>query len=274
MVMTLSRLLHALICCCLLTCHLPAWAKKLPVPGVTGGDDRTINDSRAFPWSAIGRLNITTGGFCTATVIDERRVLTAAHCLWNHRTARWYPPCALHFLAGYRRGEYEVHAMAAKLDIAPGFKPGRHRPAVDWAVVTLDRDILDRTGRIPLGETPPEGPTRLVQAGYSRDHRHVLTVDRSCRRTASRDGGRVLLHDCDATFGDSGSPLLHRVDGRFRLVGVHVAISGRGERARGVAVASRAFISWINNRTPDPPLGRTKACAVEHNAKELIAVKT
>ena len=52
--------------------------RHLPVPGINGEDNRTLVDSQQTPWSSIGRLNNTLGGFCTATVIGPRQIITAA----------------------------------------------------------------------------------------------------------------------------------------------------------------------------------------------------
>ena len=46
-------------------------ASELEVLGVTGTDNRQIDDSRGTPWNAIGRLNITTGG-SAIMALEER----------------------------------------------------------------------------------------------------------------------------------------------------------------------------------------------------------
>jgi protease YdgD len=52
---------------------LPAGAvERLPVPGITGRDDRTLVRTTEHPWHAIGRLNNTLGPFCTGTLVGPR----------------------------------------------------------------------------------------------------------------------------------------------------------------------------------------------------------
>ena len=51
---------------------------------VYGNDDRGELNSRSYPWSAIGRLDIPGGGHCTATLVGVDLILTNAHCVENN----------------------------------------------------------------------------------------------------------------------------------------------------------------------------------------------
>src|SRR6056297_2725282 len=64
-------------------------------------------------WLAVGRLNVTGQGFCTATLVAPDLVLIAAHCLVDKRTGRVVTPDRVHFLAGYRTGQYVGHGRGA-----------------------------------------------------------------------------------------------------------------------------------------------------------------
>ncbi|MFO1068690.1 MAG: trypsin-like serine protease [Geminicoccaceae bacterium] len=215
-----------------------------PVPGVIGSDDRVRQPRDAgWPWSAIGRVNRETGGFCTGTLVAPDQVLTAAHCLWNRRTGRLMRPQSLHFAAGWWRGEALAHARAAAIATAPGLAFGRDgRPtdlAADWAVLTLERP-LDGLRPVPLAADPPaaagDAATALARAGYGRDRPNVLSRQDGCHRLGTAAGGAVLLHDCDATFGDSGSPILLDGPDGYALLAVHVAMTEAAGHPAGAAV--------------------------------------
>lgn len=57
---------------------------------VIGQDDRVPMLSSQYPWSAIGRIEIGNQGICSATLIANDLILTAAHCLIDETTKTRY----------------------------------------------------------------------------------------------------------------------------------------------------------------------------------------
>ncbi|MBK8176836.1 MAG: trypsin-like serine protease [Rhodospirillales bacterium] len=226
---------------------MAAAAERPLLPGIVGPDDRTPVDSSAWPWQAIGRLNRKDGGHCTATLIAADAVLTAAHCLYDVRTQRIVAPQELHFLAGYRRGEFFAHGIGRKIERAGGEIPALHLTpesiTQDWAIIVLQQPLTIRPLAIrPL--TPAEAikGISLWRAGYSQDRPHMLSVHRGCTILEHLAEGRVLLTDCDATRGDSGSPLLIAAPGEApAIAGLTSAVAINGAEPGTLAVDARVF---------------------------------
>ena len=56
---------------------------------------REIVDINIYPWSSIGKIGVTSAtvaNACSGTVIGSNEFLTAAHCLYNSMTKRFFPP--------------------------------------------------------------------------------------------------------------------------------------------------------------------------------------
>ena len=224
-----------------------------PLPGIIGPDDRQSIPSAEWPWSAIGRINRAGVAHCTGTLIAPNQVLTAAHCLYDWRQRRWPPPSTLHFLAGYSRGAYVAHRRGRELVLVPDYRPTREPDlavaADDAAILILDAPIDIRP--VPLARD--DTADRIVQAGYSQDRAYILSIDEGCRVVGPILGGRLLLHDCDATRGDSGSPLLVVDDRQTRIVAVHVGVATGDGQAFGVAVPAAGQVSRLLPPAAEPP---------------------
>ena len=68
--------------------------------------------------------------------------------------------------------------------------------------------------------------TALAIAGYNQDRAQLLVADTDCHvigMARSADGGAFFTHDCAATHGTSGAPLLTRRDDGWAVVGINIA---------------------------------------------------
>jgi protease YdgD len=209
-------------------------------------EPRARVDVGAAPWRSIGKVQAVAGGLretCTAALIDPRTVVTAAHCLFNIRSRRYFLPSSVHFLLGLEGSRFTSATIAASFLIAPGYDPeapGDTR-GNDWALVSLAAPLPDQQALGLAHVAPPPG-TAVMVGGYGQDNPNVLTAYTACHLTGllrDRGGHALVTHDCRAVRGVSGAPLLVRLGSKWLIAGINVARTRTG--TQGFAVPVEAF---------------------------------
>ncbi len=227
-----------------------AAAAWLPASALELDRLRMLNTAEHVPWRAVGRVNIATTyatSMCTGTLIGEDLVLTAAHCVMNPRTGTAYQPAAVHFVAGWRRGQKVGHSKAAAITMHPDFVLGEQgipeRIAADLALIRL-ADPIPRAKAPFFGMAPAPRPgTPLTLISYRQDRPHALTRQKGCEIIGSRNA--VMELSCNVTFGASGSPVFMSSGDEMRLVAVITAMGSDPAHPVAYAVLVDAAIAAV-----------------------------
>lgn len=225
----------------------------------------------ALLYSQLGSLFLRQ--FCAGTVIAERWVLTAAHCL-HSEDGVVLDPSALSVGAGITNLQNEGsvrEVTVTSVILHPNYIPGSVNTRDDIALLELAQPtglptlplyagdperiagssaVVVGWGAISYSEVVPlTYPTTLQQAT-------VPLVSRSvCNRPESYAGAIAPGQVCagfqaggvDACVGDSGGPLMVLESGKFRQVGV--VSFGRGcafPNLYGIYTHAGFYSTWIN----------------------------
>ena len=199
-----------------------------------------LSDQAAF--NAVGRINIAgynSRSMCTGTLIAPNKVATAAHCL---KTANgdWATPSDIHFLAGYRQGEFIAHRRGVEILETPappaGVMAGAALIAADFAILRLDADISeDLVPPIPLDRSADisEGDSFSLIA-YRRDRPHIVSRQDDC--TVLIKTTEIIGLSCQVIEGNSGGPVLSMGEDGPQIIGIVSARGQPGDRIGAYAV--------------------------------------
>ena len=194
---------------------------------VFGDDDRRPMRSNAFPWSAVGRVQIDGAGHCTGALIGRDLVLTNAHCIWVDGQRR-----GVTFAPNYRNGQ--APETVRGINYWWGTSDADQNRRADWALIRLERPIGDRYGWFdwqPVNYQELQGRT-VTYVGYSTFgdetvqefiNGETAQVHVGCRvRNVYPDDG-VVHTDCDNGRGGSGGPIFVWQNNRPVIVAINAA---------------------------------------------------
>ncbi|NSX53891.1 trypsin-like serine protease [Sulfitobacter sp. 1151] len=187
---------------------------------------QTADDSRG--WDAVGQLDISGRGFCTASLIAPDLVLTAAHCLFDQNTGAPLDHNKMQFLAGWRNGRAQSYREIKRVVVHPDYKfntdVGGGRIRNDIAVLQLIRPIRDtRITPFQMNSRPRKG-AKVGVVSYAHDRSNAPSIQDSCHVLARRHG--TLVMSCEVDFGSSGSPVFTFEQGEPKIVSI---ISAKAE---------------------------------------------
>jgi protease YdgD len=198
--------------------------------------DWELADPSKMPARAVGRLEIQDGHICTATLVADDIILTAAHCVMDDKGDHEKP---MVFNAGSDHGDAVATANVTAVHVDPAYDPVHQFDGktidnpifgTDWALLKLDSPIGRQTGTIDvfaatrsdLDGIVNDTKSDVIQIGYGGQGGFRPKLRHSCGPADVLDA-RYYTTQCGLVKGDSGSPLLLHQDGKYRIIGINYA---------------------------------------------------
>ncbi|KAH8398549.1 hypothetical protein KR215_012152 [Drosophila sulfurigaster] len=233
---------------------------------IVGGQQVRTNK---YPWTAqLVKGRYYPRLFCGGSLINDRYVLTAAHCVYGNRDQ-----ISIRLLQLDRSSQDPgIVRKVIKTTVHPNYDP--QRIVNDVALLKLDSVVPLGANMRPVclpdvnhnfdGKTATVAGWGLIKEGgttsnYLQEVEVPIITNQQCRTTRYKDkisevmlcAGLVKSGGKDACQGDSGGPLIVN-EGRYKLAGVVSFGYGCAQaNAPGVYARVSKFIDWIKKNSAD-----------------------
>ncbi|KAF1332572.1 V8-like glu-specific endopeptidase, partial [Globisporangium splendens] len=234
---------------------------------VFGDDDRRpVSDPSQYPYSAVGLLRWSADLSCTASLIGDKYVVTAAECALdpdgNVLKSTFTKPEFLPGLAAATAID-DTTATTAKALVTRVHKQSdywKKWTQNTYVILELDSPIGQKHGVLQLPTLSDldqsSGKTEVQIAGYNADTAATTVTMQyakcTCYFPSEFQGPQYLLHhDCDtSTAGSPGSPLLVRYTSmKTYIIGIHSNAIGNAAGATTPEPATHTeFTQDVANR--------------------------
>lgn len=246
-----KQLLHVLVISTCLSLPFKAFA-------IFGGQNLESKDYKKSPIVALIHSEDSSGGglICTATMLNSRTILTAAHCVlddYNYIQRSVNP--------GRRMGN-GMRISKSQINIHPEYKRSQHLN--DFAIIKLNSDLRD-TQDVVFPELSEIAEQELYKIfGYGEDARQndgiLRTIskpkaDVKTMRANEENVANYLEFDqrngSGICSGDSGGPVFAEVDGKMLLVAINTSATNEKNKKKcshsGIVTKVGTVMDWIKS---------------------------
>lgn len=164
---------------------------------------------KQYPYSAVGKLYISGGGYCSASVISTYTIVTAAHCVYDTGTNQWMSGWT--FVPADRNGgaPYGTFGWKSAKILTNWMNASGTIRRYDVAVIQLYNNSAGRkvsyyTGW--LGRAWNYGYIQLLHAQGYPSNLNSGRYTYTCAAESFSGGTNVLGMGCNMTYGSSGGP--------------------------------------------------------------------
>lgn len=239
-----------------------------------GKIDRFDSDSRKYPGSAVGKLMGPDGVECTASLIANEFILTAAHCFYDKVNGkRKLIKGDFIFYISYHKERYYDSAYVTH--ITSGFDNGNPDKVYnDWAIGKINRPLGENYGYLGFLDNIEEEvsvgtPLDIIGYGSKFWGGNTQSLVKNCSIKKMELANQSILNDCDTSKGDSGAPVFIQFGGIFYVIAIETAqkkITGNKDGHLEEYNHKAANVSTIINSFYDL-LDRVRNSKVELNIK-------